>query len=121
MLYTTEDREPIQTIPHRADYDRWRARLSDSEYEAIMAVLSERIGGTEVQTSSWIPGSDWTGTVFQPIWEKACLRNGDQAALFFGLLVWETFMKHEGHWFFGRYELNGVPIRGLTYFRGTIS
>ena len=30
-------------------------------------------------------------------------------------------MEHDETWAFGRYELNNVPIAGLTYFRITIS
>jgi hypothetical protein len=69
-----------------------------------------------VDTSSWIPGADWTGTVFQPIYE-ACGEDENAAALFFGLLVWQVVMDREDCWSFGRYEKEGIPIRGMTYFR----
>lgn len=48
---------------------------------------------------------------------KAGWCNYDAAALFFGLIVWRVFMEHDEAWSFGRYRLNNVPIRGLTYFR----
>jgi hypothetical protein len=38
------------------------------------------------------------------------------SALFFGLLVWQVVMDRDC-WSFGRYEKEGIPIRGMTYFR----
>jgi hypothetical protein len=55
--------------------------------------------------------------VFQPIYEKACRRDVDAAARFFGLLVWEVVRDDDRVWSFGRYEKDGIPIEGLTYFR----
>ena len=87
------------------------------EYKSIFDDLNNKIEGNEVLTSSWIPGSDWTNTVFQPIYEKACRQNAEAAGLFFGLIVWDVFLHHADSWSFGRYEKNNIPIKGLTYFR----
>lgn len=119
MLYSltgTAVRE-IRSVPHKRDYDIWRTRLLDNEYRAIEEELEQRINGTEIQTSSWIPGRDWSGTVFQPIYEKACLQDEDASAKFFGLILWRVMMDHDDCWAFGRYEKDGLPIEGLTYFR----
>lgn len=117
MLYSLDSRRYIETIPHKRDYDIWRSRLTQSEYDAIMEELQSRIEGDEIVTSSWIPGADWTGTVFEPIYSKACRCDFDAAARFFGLLVWEAVLNHPDVWSFGRYEKDGVPIEGLTYFK----
>lgn len=117
MLYSIENDCFVRDFPHKKDYARWRARLSDAEYRAIVDALGERIEGTEIQTSSWIPGADWSGTVFQPIYENACSEDERAAARFFGLLVWEVFLNHPDTWSFGRYEKDGIPIEGLTYFK----
>jgi hypothetical protein len=117
MIYSLDSDRYIDAIPHRRDYDVWRSRLTDAEYDAIMRDLEMRIEGDEIVTSSWIPGADWTGTVFEPIYEKACRRDFDAAARFFGLLVWEAVLRHPDVWSFGRYEKEGVPIEGLTYFK----
>lgn len=79
----------------------------------------DRIDDKDIETSSWIPGAEWKGTVYWPIFEKACSRNVDSAARFFGLIVWDVVMKHPDSWSFGRYELDGTPIEGMTYFRIT--
>jgi len=107
----------VTEVPHRADYDRWRSRLSEDDYQAIRSELLSKIEGGGIHTSSWIPGSEWSGTPFMPIYEKAC--KGDQAAAAkcFGLILWEVMMDHEDKWSFGRYEKDGVPIEGLSYFK----
>lgn len=117
MLYSIDNDDPIKDIPHRHDYDIWRRRLTDQEYNAIVEELNQRIETDEVHTSSWIPGADWTHTVFQPIYEKACMRDVDAAAKFFGLILWEVMMNRPEEWSFGRYEKDSIPIEGLTYFR----
>ena len=119
MLYSIPDLTKITSVPHSAEYQGWCAqldRVDPAAYNRIHDELNARFSAREVDTSSWIPGSDWTGTVFQPIYQ-AC--GGDQiaAGLFFGLLVWQVVMDRDDCWSFGRYEKSGVPIRGMTYFR----
>ncbi len=74
-------------------------------------------GDERIHTSSWMPGSNWEDTVWQPIYMDACQYDEIAAGLCFGLFVWEAFLEHAEVWSFGRYEINGLPIRGLTYFR----
>ena len=62
-------------------------------------------------------GQDWTGTVWEPIYTDACRSDEVAAGLCFGLFVWEAFMDHPAAWSFGRYEKDGIPIQGMTYFR----
>ena len=116
MLYTV-DLKKITKIPHENDYDRWRRQLSDTDHKAVMAELEKAFDGEEVQVSSFIPGSDWTGTPYQPIWE-ACGRDDAMAGLFFGLLVWEHVMVRPDVWSFLKYDEGNV--RGMTYFRITL-
>lgn len=117
MLYSIDSQSYIKNIPHRADYDRWRSGLTDAEYQAIYDELNSRISESQIETSSWIPGSDWTGTVFEPIYEKACQYDERASAKFFGLILWHVVMEHKEVWSFGKYKLGEVPIEGMTYFR----
>ncbi|MBK8228414.1 MAG: hypothetical protein IPK70_14725 [Flavobacteriales bacterium] len=117
MILNIDTLRPITDIPYRQDFDRWRGRLSDAQYDAIMVALNERFDGTDIQTSSWIPGSDWMGTVYEPIYTTACLRDFNESALCFGLFVWVAVQNREDEWGFGRYKLKDIPISGLTYFR----
>ncbi len=117
MIYSLDSGETITTIPHRREYDIWRRRLTDEQYQAIFDELNNRVNTNEIHTSSWMPGADWTGTIFEPIYEMACRRDEDAAAKFFGLILWHVILEREELWSFGRYEKDGFPIEGMTYFR----
>lgn len=109
--------EEITEVPHRKNYETWVPRIPANDLEAIRRELNARIDGGVVHTSSWIPGADWQDTVFQPIYTLACRYNEESAAKCFGLILWEVMMERPEKWSFGHYELNDVPIEGLTYFR----
>ena len=84
---------------------------------AIVDELNGRIDTNDIHTSSWIPGSDWSATVFDPIYKKACLQDEEDAGKCFGLFLWVVMMDRPEAWAFGRYEKNQIPIEGLTCFR----
>lgn len=117
MLINLDTLKPITFIPHQKEYDTWKKRLTSVEFDAIFEELENKISSGEIHTSSWMPGSDWSGTVYQPIFEKACLRNEESAAQFFGLILWVVMQSHPDPWGFGRYQINEIDIKGLTYFR----
>lgn len=117
MLYALNRGEYVTDVPHKREYRIWHSRLSSTEFDAIYNSLMARIRGSDIETSSWIPGSDWQGTVYQPIYEKACQYDHGAAAKFFGLILWQVIMDHDAVWAFGRYENDGVPIEGMTYFQ----
>jgi len=116
MLYSIESGTKIQNIPHKKDYERWMNNLSSNDLIQIEAELNNKIDKNDVNTAGWMPGSDWTGTVFYPIYE-ACKKNVDQAAMFFGLIVYKVFMDRPEWWSFGEYEVDGRPIGSKTYFK----
>lgn len=116
MIYSIGSEKCLYYIPHKSDWDRWRNRLTDEEYAAIASELNSRIEGGTVHTSSWMPGSDWTGTVFDPIYQRACEQDPGASARFFGLILWEVMLRRPETWAFGRYKLKDIPIEGLTYF-----
>lgn len=64
MLYSYISDTRITAIPYQDDYRRWRRRLDDDEHAAIIDELTRLIGGEQIKTSSWMPGKDWTNTVF---------------------------------------------------------
>ena len=118
MLFSIDDtRNPISYIPHEREYRVWLGRLTNAQQQAIMDELARMADHGDVHTSSWMPGHDWTGKVFQPIWEFACLKNDDAAAKCFGLMLWEAMMNCPEAWSSGRFEKNSIPIGGLTYYR----
>ena len=117
MLVDLETGEKVIHIPHQSDFDLWRSRLSTQEFDAIMNHLSSLMQGNEIHTSSWIPGNDWSNTVFDPIYTKACNMDMNLSGLCFGLFVWYAFQQDSDEWYFGRFEKDGIAIKGMTYFK----
>lgn len=109
----------ITWVPKQKDFSDLRRRLADAEFEAIVDEINARIdaAGAEIATAGWLPGSDWIGTPFWPIYAKVAKKNYDVAARFFGLMVWYTVMLRPEKWGSGRFEKNGEEIGSRTYFR----
>ncbi len=119
MLYDVQKGREIHHIPHFKEFNDWKEKLTEQQIESIKDEIRSKIEGTEIQTSSWMPGSDWSNTPYQAIYEDACQSNEITSGLCFGLFVWETFMEGENYWGFGKYEKDGIEIKGITYFRVT--
>jgi hypothetical protein len=119
MLIDVETDRPIDRIPYRAEFDALRRRLSDVEFDQMVDRINELIdeAGGEIATAGWLPGSDWTGTPFEPIYTRAARGDFERSAKFFGQLVWYAVMKRPERWASGRYELDGKEISSRTYFR----
>ncbi len=115
MLYSIEAAKYIKSVPHQKEYELWMKNLSNKDYTAICDELNSRIDINDINTSSWIPGNDWTGSVFEPIY-IACGKNIVSSGLFFGLILFELMINRSDVWGFGKYEKNGLPIKGMTYF-----
>src|SRR6478752_2888059 len=119
MLYDIDKDRPIETIPYRREFDALRSRLTDAEFDGMIARINELIdeSGAEIATAGWLPGSDWTGTVFEAIYTKATREDFNRSAMFFGQLVWYAIMQRPERWGSGRYEVDGRDIGSRTYFR----
>ncbi|GAW41528.1 hypothetical protein SH203_01936 [Brevundimonas sp. SH203] len=117
MLYWIESFEKVTKLPFEDDYRRWIKDLDSTELSDIRTELNKIFDSSEIETSSWIPGGDWEGTVYQAIYEKPAQRNPEIAARIFGLIVFKVAMDRTDKWVTGRFELNGEAIRGRTYFR----
>ena len=117
MLYSLDGTE-ITDIPkkRREDFERWRDNLSDVNYKAVVDALKAHMDAKEVEVSSFIPGSDWTNTVYQPLY-MACGRSAQQAGWFFGLILWKVMIEHPYKWYFMNTETEADDVLGKTYFR----
>ena len=100
MLIDIDSGKTIMRVPYQTDFDTLRQRLSEDELDAMVARINELIdeAGGEIATAGWLPGSDWTGTVFAPIYTKATRQDFDRSAMFFGQLVWFTMMQRPEPW-----------------------
>lgn len=101
-------------------------RMSPEERQAVEDKLLSLIGAADlnpsrgdgqIHTTSWIPGSNRSGTAYDPIYLKPAKGNEELAAKLFGLFCQKVFMGHAEDWGFGRYEVDGRGIKGMTYFR----
>lgn len=119
MLIDMYSNEEITKIPYRPMFDLLVERLAQEQFKDVVAEIEQRIkdAGNEIVTSSWLPGKNWEGTPFQPIYEIAALRNKEVAAKMFGLMVWYTIQQHPDRWMSGRFQMDGHDLPGRTYFR----
>jgi hypothetical protein len=119
MLYAIDGDKikKITYILHKDAYYALQSRLSSIEIEAIEEELNKKISGNEVNTSTFLPGHNWSGTVFEPIYTKACKKNREVSAKFFGVMLWVVLLKRKDNWAFERYKMDGRDIRGMTYFK----
>lgn len=117
MLIDMMTGKPITQVSYAEDYQTFMSRMTAAEIAAIRGALDTMIQGTEIQTAGWMPGADWTGTPFQPIYEKAARFDEAAAARCFGLMVWEVFMQRPEVWTSGRFEKDGEEIGSRTYFQ----
>ena len=118
MLWDIDKQEVVTRTPHQAFYNARISHLSQAQIQAIQDEIVQRIDGDEVAVAGFIPGSDWTGTPFQSIYEVACDHDRDASRRLFGILVWVTLMEHEDFWGFMRdVVVNNAPVDSMTYFR----
>jgi hypothetical protein len=112
-------RKRITQVPFQEKFAAWKKKLSPSEVADIKAEINAKIeaAGREIITTSWMPGSEWSGTPFYPIYQTATKRSVEQAAQCFGLFVWEVIMERPEIWTSEHFEKDGEPIKGRTYFR----
>ena len=119
MLIDIESGRVLTSVPYSRDFETLRNRLSKAEFDCMVARINELIeeAGSEIATAGWLPGSDWRGTLFQPIYTKAAREGFGRSAMFFGQLVWYAVMNRPERWGSGRYQLDGKDLGSRTYFR----
>jgi hypothetical protein len=112
-LYNLMDDTPVSKIPFEDKYRAWKDALGPQYVDAIMAefdrLIEDRLdskdANNQIHTAGWIPGSDWDGTVWAPIYEVATREDPVQAALCFGLFCYAAFMRRPEKWIVGKFEL----------------
>ena len=120
-LYSIPDMKAIVKIPHDKENRPIINRIPPEQLHAICMELNSKIDEVvdsqdELITAGWIPGHDWTGSVWEAIY-IAANRNYNRAAMVFGTLVFETIMNRPEDWSLGKYQVNGRDIGSTTYFR----
>lgn len=87
MLIDLMSRKTIVRVPYESEFRAFMSWMTVDEIAAIKSELNGMIEGTEIQTAGWMPGSNWGGTVYQPIYEKAARRDYSSSARCFGALA----------------------------------
>ncbi len=118
MLSSIED-NIVNTVWHKKFFDACKSRLSDDDYNKMIDELNREVdksvdSGSDVVIAGFIPGDDWSGTVWEPIYNNACGWDFDHSAQFFGLLVCQVLIDREETWYFIRQE---VAAKSMIYFR----
>ncbi len=93
MLWDMHRGGEIKGIPRRSRWELLQRMLDRSDVQAIVDDLNSKIDeglrkGTEIQTSSWMSGSDWRVTPYQPIYEDAARCDESLAAKLFIPALW---------------------------------
>jgi hypothetical protein len=114
------DEKKITVVPRRRkkQFDTWKSRVPPAQYQAVVAAINAHCDKNPSFVSSHVPGNDWTGTVYEPLYH-ACQRNEEHSGWFFGLIVWETMISRAEKWYFKPTETDSEEPIGMTYFRAT--
>jgi hypothetical protein len=118
-MLSSIEKNIINTVWYKKFFDASKQWLSNDEYQAMVdelnRIIQEKLDNKEqVVVAGFIPGSDWSDTVWDPIYTKACASDFDHSAQFFGLLVCQVLIDREETWYFIKQE---VAARSMIYFR----
>jgi hypothetical protein len=83
---------PVRSVPFQREFRYWKSNLTGAEIAAIKARIHQMLDEGDVHTTSWMPGSDWGGTPFDPIYWRGTKQDVIAAAKCFGLFVWESVL-----------------------------
>ena len=115
MLIDIDSGKEITRIPHSETFELIRGRLKPSDFNGVIGEINKRIdeAGGKIATAGWLPGSDWSDTPFQCIYDTAARKYRELSAKMFGIMVWYTVMKRPERWGSVKYD----EIGSRTYFR----
>jgi hypothetical protein len=129
MLYDFDHGGILSThIPpsYNRRFRAWKSNMRPADIARVKRELHQIISTANVHTTSWIPGEDWFGKPWFPIFLHGARQNEVHAAMCFGLFCWECFLERSkpgGDWGgedWGYKHCDdqwGNPIKGRTYFR----
>jgi len=117
-MLSSIDCDFVNIVWHKAFFDASKSRLSNEEYQDMILELNHIVqksieDKSDIVVSSFIPGSDWSDTVWDAIYSKACGNDEEYSAQFFGLLLCQVLIDREETWFFIKQDV----ARGMIYFR----
>jgi len=122
MLFSIYGKE-IKDIFHKNDFDIMKGNIPKNDMIKIKDELNILIkkayddvdNDKNILTSSWVPGKDWTGTVYESIYKNGAGNDFGLAAKLFGLILMETFIEQKEEWVF--MKADNDQISGSYYFK----
>lgn len=119
MLFSIDGKR-ITDIPRRRQqqFNMWCSNLADSDYNKVVEAINEYVDAVPLDkpfVSSFIPGRDWMGTVYEPLY-FACGQSEEQSGWFFGLIVWQVMIDRPEEWVF-KISDKEDDVLGTTYWR----
>jgi len=109
----------ITNTPHKDKYDIIRSRLTQDQEDAIIEEIHKKINEKDIFSASFLPGSDWTDTPFQCIYE-ACNQDQQEAGYAYGIFCWIAVQRHGDKWICYKSEERNKQLGlGWTYFKQT--
>lgn len=122
MLFNIDGKK-IERVYHKTDFDIMKGNIPTNDMIKIKEELNILIKkayddvdeDNNILTSSWVPGKDWTGTVYDSIYKNGAKSNFSSAAKLFGLILMETFIEQKEEWVF--MKADNDQISGSYYFK----
>ena len=112
------DDKQITAPAHRDTWQLIRDRLTDTEVDRIILAIHDKIGpDREFMVPGFMCGADWTGTPFEIIYTRGAKKSETLAALMYGSLAWEAFIRHPERWWTNKTTYAGRDIENRYYVR----
>ena len=116
-LYNVEGKL-IHTIPHKDKYDFIQAQLTQAQEDTIIEEIHRKIADVEIFSASFLPGSNWTGTPFQCLYDIC--ENQQEAGYLYGIMCWIAVQKHGDEWVCYKSDEKTKQLGlGWTYYKKT--
>jgi hypothetical protein len=135
MLKYYDDIKELRDVgpKRRNDFSYWQQLLESRTHgterqirNAINAFVDEKLARYGWTSECWfcssfIPGTDWTNTPYQPIYDAMYERYGEepswnQSRLFFGLLVKDVMIRRPEYWLCYKVPDEEEAEKGTNYF-----
>jgi len=116
MLYSIDDKIPNRE-PHKSDFQAWRSRISDADYEAMVDAINAFCDRDDNFCASWLPGKDPAISAAFPPLTTACGESKEQSGFFFGNIVWRVVYDRTDDWYFKPADKEGGDPLGMWYWR----
>lgn len=65
MLVSVDTGLKVTQLPHSHEFARWRKSITNVDYDKVVEAINNQVDEKDLNTAGWMPGHDWTGTVYR--------------------------------------------------------